>query len=182
MPAVFVTVDRFSGAGEATPVWSMHTRALDEMLVKLNEIRNEAGDLKKQINKVKRDKDLTDGEKKAREAALKTEIEKLKQRENATKSAYYGVSERSFTLRGPDEARLGATLVAPEGARFHESINYPWWALVYASGAREYMVVMTVQKGRGPKPEIDGTGLGAAVTIGGLKVRFADGHVVFEDR
>lgn len=97
-------------------------------------------------------------------------------------SAEARVDGSAFTLSHPD-ASLRATFIAPEDVRvetrderveegtarkgFHGMLRR-----VVATGGDDYLVVITLQRGDPPEVEVEGTGLGARITVGAQTIRF----------
>jgi hypothetical protein len=101
------------------------------------------------------------------------------------------VTPHGFVLRR-GAAQLNATVVAPsspeisfvERRRYTQAAKYgvsrALSRAVFVEGEGTYFVVMTVQEGDAPKPQIEGRGLDAVVRIGDRVVRFDGKNVVLE--
>lgn len=81
------------------------------------------------------------------------------------------VDGNAFTVSGPGGGTLRGTVVAPAGAPIGSDLT-----VTCDTGC---FLVLTAQKGAPPAVKVEGSGLGAKVTVGEQTVTFADGHVSF---
>ena len=75
-----------------------------------------------------------------------------------------------FVAGDPDGANLAGRIVSPPDARLSGG---------RIAAAKEYFVVLTLQRGTPPAARIEGTGLGAKVTLGGRTIAFDGRRIVF---
>ena len=100
------------------------------------------------------------------------------------------IASRSFDFRQGD-ASLRATFAAPAEVKLELATRSEYGTVakggvvcnsskaVFARGGDEFLVVMTIQRGAPPAVKVDGTGLGAKLTVGGRTVAFDGEKIVF---
>jgi len=77
------------------------------------------------------------------------------------------VKGNTFTVVGKDRATLRGTFLAPAGAKLAAE-----GGRLTATGGREFLVVMTIQRGEAPKIETTGVGLNIRARVGRQQVSF----------